>query len=425
MAALADSSAPVAATFASLPPALCAHVLARVPADARARAAAVHTSWHAALAHRAAWARLDLSASGGVTLRVTDGVLRAAAARAGGALTELDVSGCTALSVDALSGVLAANAGALRTLRAGGLEPHSSLDACLTCAHVAALLAVAPRLTLFEAGVSITVGGESPALLRGDPPFGPPLRVRRLVLCTSLDDDRDIALQQALALGAALRRVQPQQPQQQHARVVDPRVVELAAALRETDALAAFSMSTANVATQASAEALLRALEGHRSVRALTLHADASSLDAGVAAALGALVAADAPALTELHLHARALEGALAPLLAPGGLAANTHLRVLHCRSVHDDDDDEDAMMWSSDDDDGTAPAPTGRLVTAGDSLTRCFVRDALLPALRANTGLRVLSLDDASGAQHTEAAPAVELVRQRGGAERAAARCV
>jgi hypothetical protein len=53
MAALADPSAPEAAAFASLPPALCAHILARVPADARARAATVHSFMHAALAHTA------------------------------------------------------------------------------------------------------------------------------------------------------------------------------------------------------------------------------------------------------------------------------------------------------------------------------------------------------------------------------------
>jgi hypothetical protein len=193
---------------------------------------------------------------------------------------------------------------------------------------------------------------------------------------------------------------------------VDASAAALAAALRAHDTLTALSMSTDGVAIAASAEALLRALEGHASVRALQLHDESGMLDnnAGVAAALGALVSADAPALEELHIHALPLEAALAPLL--GGLAANTHLRVLRCRSYADVD--EDYMNFGSSDDDDDSPAAAH--APAADSLPRRFVRDALLPALRANASLRELALDDALGVQHAEAAPAVELVRRRGG---------
>jgi hypothetical protein len=139
-----------------------------------------------------------------VTVRVTDAVLRSAAARAGGVLTHLDVSGCAALSVDALVSVLAANAATLRTLRAGGLDPRHGVDACLSHADVAVLREAAPNLQLFEAGVRSTVA-RAAAALRGEPPFGPPLRVSHLALYNSLADERELAIQQVLALGAFLR----------------------------------------------------------------------------------------------------------------------------------------------------------------------------------------------------------------------------
>jgi predicted nucleic acid-binding protein len=54
-------------------------------------------SWRAALEERSLWLRLDLSASGVSPKRaVTDALLHAAAARAGGELLTLDISGCSA-----------------------------------------------------------------------------------------------------------------------------------------------------------------------------------------------------------------------------------------------------------------------------------------------------------------------------------------
>ncbi len=82
--------------FLLLPPALFAKVLLLLPVDARAVCAAVCKGWHNTLADRALWARLDLKADccGMACARVTDALLRGAAAKARGGLTALDVTGC-------------------------------------------------------------------------------------------------------------------------------------------------------------------------------------------------------------------------------------------------------------------------------------------------------------------------------------------
>jgi hypothetical protein len=78
---------------------------------------------------------------------------------------------------------------------------------------------------------------------------------------------------------------------------------------------------------------------------------------AAAGAALGALVAANAPALTELNVAwCRLRDEALRPLF--DALPANAHLRTLDC---------------------------------AHNYPTDAFVRDRLLPSARANTGLREL----------------------------------
>jgi hypothetical protein len=105
--------------FAALPPALALQIFAALPADTRLRCAEVCKPWCAAVAERSLWTRLDLSETSGVTHAVTPALLRAAAAKARGALTALDVSGVWLPLYDdgVLREVVAANAGALRELR--------------------------------------------------------------------------------------------------------------------------------------------------------------------------------------------------------------------------------------------------------------------------------------------------------------------
>ncbi len=106
---------------------------------------------------------------------------------------------------------------------------------------------------------------------------------------------------------------------------------------------------------------LLRALTGHASLRELKLGTEHQTYEAGYAAAgaaLGALVAANAPALQMLWLPYCSLEDEGAGPLVDA-LPHNTHLRTL---------------------------------LLTGNNLTPEFGHGRLLPAVRANTSLRQLS---------------------------------
>ena len=197
-------------------PELLLRLLCALPPDERARLALVHSSWAAFLARPACWQALDLLPAGGVVrARVTDALLRGAAARAGGALHTLDLSDalwrlCTErrdgfyreedeetawrgwdealkrrpfVSLDAALSVVAANADSLRVLRA-----HCALELCdapasagLRPPQLRALLRAAPALAALNADAAC-MPDQAPALLRGDAPYGP-LRLRRLALC--------------------------------------------------------------------------------------------------------------------------------------------------------------------------------------------------------------------------------------------------
>jgi hypothetical protein len=134
----------------------------------------------------------------------------------------------------------------------------------------------------------------------------------------------------------------------------------LAAALRANSTLTSLSLKGAGVFHDAAAGvALLDAMTGHASVQTLSLFynhvADADR--AAVGAALGALIAADAPALTHLDVRWCNLgdDGLRALFQA---LPHNTHLRALECTQ---------------------------------NGISDAFARDVLLPAVRANTSLRKL----------------------------------
>jgi hypothetical protein len=141
-------------------------------------------------------------------------------------------------------------------------------------------------------------------------------------------------------------------------------LVTLAAAFRANSTLTALSlrdMSLWHSPTPEAAVPLIQALTGHPSLRTLQLRAfvsygdDADQATAG--AALGALLAANAPALTALDISGVELWTAgHTPLFR--GLAANTHLRTLRCD-------------WTG--------------------VSAAFAADVLLPCVRAATGLREL----------------------------------
>jgi hypothetical protein len=120
--------------------------------------------------------------------------------------------------------------------------------------------------------------------------------------------------------------------------------------------------------------ALLGALTGHPSLQHLDISGNIVEEEESAGAALGALVAADA-ALTSLDISSCLVDDeALGPLV--DALPRNTRLHTLIC---HDDE-------------------------LGFEELTEPFVRDRLLPAVRANTGLRQLDLGELQWASALEA---------------------
>jgi hypothetical protein len=389
------------ATFASLPCALALAVFARLPVDARLRCAEVCPGWRVMLRERNLWLRLDLSpASGGLARPATDALLHAAATRAGG-LQSLDVTDCTEVTYEALRAVAAANAGALRELR----------ECCLLePGEVEALLRAAPQLRTLEVSLYACLENAR-RVLRYDPPFGP-ARVRHFIVNAygSFEDDgfmlaADISAHVALkslalsalplntpaaldaVVEAALARrmsslkleycgLSPASApalarllgggsltalsiNSYDGRLLDDTAVAvLGDALRASSTLTSLSLPGL-YREPAAAAALLGALTGHRSLQTLLVYAHFA--DAG--AALAALVSADAPSLVDLDVsHCRLGDVGLGSLF--DALPHNTHLRTLNC--------------W-------------------GNDMSEAFMRDRLLPAVRANSSLRNLDTGKAS----------------------------
>jgi hypothetical protein len=399
--------------LAPLPLPLVLHIFSLLPVDARARAACVCRGWCHVLLELSLWTRLNVSPSSGVRVRVTDAVLRGAAAKARGQLAALDVSDCVALRFDALLAVAHANAGALRELRAGMRGMPQSLD-------VEQLLPAVPQLAALRAELSAATVADARRMLRNEAPFQP-LRVHSLYVAFGLFADRDTDEASALALAtdiaahASLKGVDLREaPLHMHDvldAVVDaalarqmtrlglyfcrlspasapalvrllgggtltelsiheyeqrlfdgPSAALLGAALRANATLTSVSLRTDFWSDADAAAALLQGLTGHASLRVLRVFGNNAPEDAPAAgAALGALVAANAPALTELDVSSSRLgDAGLRPLFE--ALPANTHLRTL---------------------------------LFVSNGMTEAGARDVLLPAVRTNTCLRKLFVVD------------------------------
>jgi hypothetical protein len=144
----------------------------------------------------------------------------------------------------------------------------------------------------------------------------------------------------------------------------EPAAVLLGNALRANATLTAVTFNRVRLFSDAgAAAALLVALTAHPSLKKLDMsynYNTALLVPAALAAtgaALGALVAANAPALQKLRLEGSELtDVGLGPLA--DALPANTHLRVLHCRV---------------------------------NGLSEAFMLERLLPAVRANAWLEAL----------------------------------
>jgi hypothetical protein len=425
--AAADDDAQSA--LATLPQAVVLLVFAQLPVDERARCSCVCRGWRDALAVRSLWTLLDVSRTSGVAPeRVTGAFLRCAAARAGGALETLVIAPVYAASshsgeanqtYEGLFALLAANAGALRTLHVRTSESDLAAALLLPLRDVEALLRAAPALRVLEAGVRCVSVADARRALRAEGLLAS-LRLHALrVDATSVEADvlalaadvgahawlqqlcvREVQLWHSPAVldafvdAALARRVSTLQLMNcalspasapalarllggRHLRHLCVNGVGTGLALLRRDApsavLADALRANATVTELhligvrfweviAAALALLGALVAHPSLRTLRLRSNTVHYNDGAAAgaALGALVAANAPALTALDIGACEMRDAgMAPLLA--ALAQNTHLRSLTC---------------------------------GGNQISEAFAAGVLLPAVRANGSLRALDVD-------------------------------
>jgi hypothetical protein len=406
-------------TFASLPHALALRVLARLPADARARAACVATSWRTTTDDVSLWTRLDLSSTSGVTCTVNEAALRGAAAKARGSLTALDVSVCPALTErgTALLAVVTANAGALRELRVcDSGDPLEFRRGLLNVEAAEALLRAAPLLRVCELGISCGPS-DCPRLLRGEPPFcalsALDINVSALVFFTPLAERvaaweamlTDVASSRSLrflhlafapvdtpaeldalvdavltsrllGLGFSFVEMTPASTpalarllgsSTLHTLKIDglkpplldePAAAVLADALRANVTLTSLALCSVSLLDNgAVAATLLGALTAHPSLRTLNISGNRCQDQIAVGNVLGALIAANAPALCELDIsHCGLDDVGMGPLA--DALPSNTHLHTLDC---------------------------------GHNEFSEAFVRFRLLPAVRANAGLRSL----------------------------------
>ena len=383
---------PLAASFVSaLPHALALRIFAVVPADSRARCASVQRAWHAALADPAAWVRLDLSLSSGVAWRcLTDAALLGAASKAAGRLAYLDVRGSNRLSLEALHSVLAANASTLTELRACAWQLRRDTGAVESdedAQDMLALRRLAPALTTLvvrhEAGAGEDVGDvedanpddhasphmsglsraeldallsddgsagaamlehletnvfcalpDAPALLAADEePYKGRLALRCLIIT------RDVRLALLALLGQLPAEPRPPLP-----------LAALGAALRRST-LTGLNMVPPMPRGEPLLDVIRTVLDaciGHPTLAHLHLHlpqqggrrvimnrGDAGcSVPPEISSRLGALVAANAPALLTLRTRDVSFQDAdVAPLV--DGLQSNSHLRTLDLGDVN------------------------------------------------------------------------------------------
>ncbi len=404
---MADVAERASTALAPLPQSAALRILALLPVDARARCACVSRGWRSTVATESLWLRLDLSEAGGVPRdRVSSALLRGAAARARGHLQALDVSQCS--DGEAILAVVRANARSLQELR------HCALARCiwdtLRFDLLEKVLRAAPQLRVCEVDVACDAA-QARRLLRGAAPFArvqlhgislkncntgtarelaglltrhePSVQVLAFVE-SPLDTEEDTAMAAVVDLALAQRIPDvsfcccdlPSEAAPELARLLrggaltSLRVLnggvqllegrddaELCAALRASRTLTALTVADCDLWRSQGGPALLRAVTRHASLRHLSFSGSHGRNESPTwaAAALGALVAANAPALQSLDVSCCWFyDAGLAPLVA--ALRRNTRLRTLKF-----------------------------------DGMSGAFAASHLLPAVRANTSLREL----------------------------------
>lgn len=398
-------------------------LLRRLPLDARARCSAVCPTWRDAAELLRGGSRLHLTRSG---LAHRAAAVLAHATHGGGTLAELHLAGCRGFSMRELQDFLTAHGSTLEELRVLPAIGRRPIDVTT----LREWLRVAPCLRTLELDVRCRVEHDAGALLRNEPPFAP-LRLRHLTLHAGVPafaaPDTPVRLPPALEelLSDASRHSSLAGLRLYSAALDAPEafavIVDVALARRLTslslcacglspasypmlarllvdtttltqleflwsldwaifmesahpqftDALSANRTLTALnlhrifswTENPAACAALFRAMTAHPTIRSLALarnHSHALPAEDS-RAALGALVSANAPALTYLNVCENHLgDDGLRPMLT--ALPGNTHLRVLKIDA---------------------------------NGCSEAFARTDLLPAVRANTSLHVLSVGD------------------------------
>jgi len=427
------------ATFSSLPLPLAQRIFLALPADARGRASCVCRGWRDTLAEPALWTRLNMSVVRVELPRFID-VLRGAAGRALGQLCQLELSQ-QYVAWDVLLPVLTANAASLRELHLNSVcavvDMHAlpPVEAVVAAAPLLQVLTAermwrswehAPRvlraeppfaplqmrgvLTMRFDGQLGRVGGMecvgSFAAALADAALQPAL----LHVCVQLADVSQLAVMGALADAALARRLRELTLQyctppaaaplarllaggslavleiDSRASAVGTPLCDAAGAALVADALRVNTTltkldlyDTFLYGDARAAELLLGALTGHHSLRELHINeADSTMHDCSAfGGALGALIAADAPALLVINCSGNSLgDAGLAPIV--DALTRNCHLRELDL---------------------------------SRNGMSEAFARERLLPAVRANISLRELLCVHEGDEPVPAAAEAEELV--------------
>ena len=453
VAVAADARCP---SLAALPLPLLERCFALLPVDARARAACVCPGWCDALANVALWTRLDLSHDSGVSRALdADALLRGAARRAYGQLSQIDLGRCQA-DPYLVRAVLAANVGSLREMRIGDVNAVLSYVFKLAIDEI---VAAAPQLQVLDASVFCDWEDAPPLMSATDARLAP-LRLHGLAVVFARAGDHfggiarvglfaatlaNAVLQPALShvhiafantrqldvmdalvnavlarrlgeltfercttpaaaplarllVGGTLHKLKFDNSETRGQSPLTGMVGPLfdaagatlvADALRATTTLTALDLRSADASVFSNAHVqsvVLGALVGHQSLRVLKLQSRRESRgdQHPRGAAIAALVAADAPALQELHLCGNALGNAgLAELV--DALPHNRNLRLLDI---------------------------------SDNRVSERFLARRLLPAVRANTGLQQLKCKNVPvpgvAAGRAAAERAQDLVRSR-----------
>jgi hypothetical protein len=300
----------------SLPPAVAQRIFALLPEDLRARCAAVCRGWRELLADPSLWTRLDLSCASGISRRLTAGVLCGAAARAGGALETLDISGAN-VPFEMLLEVVTANAGTLRELRPGRF--HESVE------ELTALLCAAPALRKLTAS-AYCLPEQARALLHNAT-----LRLQKLSVISYGNQELNAAsvldLAAALPTHASLRGLVLDgvlliESDSKCATLVD---ASLAAQLSSLE------LSKCGNVAPTTASALARLLHGGM-LRELRLNGCRGLFDDRASTAVLAAALERSTSLTDLSLISIDLWSGLVPgALLLGALVAHPSLRMLSC----------------------------------------------------------------------------------------------